>query len=346
MLSLQLSFSVKYQVNLFLGLNMGTLLLHPETLPMCWDVHAVPQSPPHLIEPLRSLPNDILVDIGSWGWDGIQRKRRRRRWRDGSKAAKSQRDGVFEDILSPHPKNQKQKKSKKHIFSVMISHWHRFIWQDVYRTFLSLKGIEPAWNRNKGWWEKISAEERDTAKTEETDKWWRESTCDDLCQHLYERAHVWLRMCGACVASLTPNGERWKKDPSPCLVMEPWKKTLDRNNKPLQFFCSFFLTFCAISSKVDSPSSSHVHTYLGEMQKPWSSRDTKRLSNLREFGLYLDGLRNKEHQKHCRADICSQNKMAPSQIDAFRVRIVEQRRLRCIMPTWHTVCKDKHVLEA
>lgn len=54
---------VKHQVNLSLGLNTSTLFLSPESFPMCGGVHALPQCPLQLPDPLRRLPHGIL---GSW----------------------------------------------------------------------------------------------------------------------------------------------------------------------------------------------------------------------------------------------------------------------------------------
>lgn len=48
------------QVNLSLGLNPGSLLLRPESLPMCRGVHAFSQCPLQLHDPLSCVPQGIL----------------------------------------------------------------------------------------------------------------------------------------------------------------------------------------------------------------------------------------------------------------------------------------------
>lgn len=54
------SWNVKHQVNLSLGLNTGGLLLRPQSLPMCWGVHAFSQRLLQLHNPLCRLPHSIL----------------------------------------------------------------------------------------------------------------------------------------------------------------------------------------------------------------------------------------------------------------------------------------------
>lgn len=78
------------QVNLSLGLNPGSLLLCPESLPMCRGVHAFSQCPLQLHDPLSCVPHGILGSqkrkLGAWRFKGRG---------FGSKAAKSRKMNVF-----------------------------------------------------------------------------------------------------------------------------------------------------------------------------------------------------------------------------------------------------------
>lgn len=79
-----------HQVNLSLGLNPGSLLLCPESLPMCRGVHAFSQCPLQLHDPLSCVPHGILGSqkrkLGAWRFKGRG---------FGSKAAKSRKINVF-----------------------------------------------------------------------------------------------------------------------------------------------------------------------------------------------------------------------------------------------------------
>lgn len=62
------------RVNLSLGLNPGSLLLCPESLPMCRGVHAFSQCPLQLHDLLSCVPHGILGSqkrkLGAWRFKG------------------------------------------------------------------------------------------------------------------------------------------------------------------------------------------------------------------------------------------------------------------------------------
>lgn len=80
------------QVNLSLSLNTCTLLLHPESLPMCRGAHALSQSFLQLSDPRRCLPHGIL---GNWKRKlGIDRSSEEEE-EDLKQSSKSQGDKCF-----------------------------------------------------------------------------------------------------------------------------------------------------------------------------------------------------------------------------------------------------------